>query len=145
MILNLSFTYRACMDYILAGQFMYMFITTEAILLVCAILYVQYFLFIQSFNNQLNSTLIFNGVHILYIHTYILISISISIDFKLIFKQKAKNITESPHKSTVHPTTLSISIHVHVLHMHLMHTYLIEKKRVVVSHSKHYREIVLMK
>lgn len=74
------------MDYILAGQFMYMFITTEAILLVCAILYVQYFLFIQSFNNQLNSTLIFNGVHILYIHTYILISISISINFKLIFK-----------------------------------------------------------
>lgn len=104
------------------------------------------FLFIQSFNNQLNSTLISNGVHILYIHTYILISISISINFKLIFKQKAKNITESPHKSTVHPTTLSISIHVHVLHMHLMHTYHIEKKRVVVvSHSKHQREIVLMK
>lgn len=74
------------MDYILAGQFMYMFITTETILLVCAILYVQYFLFIQSFNNQLNSTLISNGVHILYIHTYILISISISINFKLIFK-----------------------------------------------------------
>lgn len=102
------------------------------------------FLFIQSFNNQLNSTLISNGVHILYIHTYILISISISINFKLIFKQKAKNITESLHKSTVHPTTLSL--HVHVLHMHLMHTYHIEKKRVVfVSHSKHQREIVLMK
>lgn len=65
------------------------------------------FLFIQSFNNQLNSTLISNGVHILYIHTYILISISISINFKLIFKQKAKNITESPHKSTVHPININ--------------------------------------
>lgn len=32
----------------------------------------------------------------------------------------------------MHPTTLSISIHVHVLHMHLMHTYLIEKRELLL-------------
>lgn len=41
MILYLSFTYRACMDYILAGQFMYMYITKEAIWLACAIFFVH--------------------------------------------------------------------------------------------------------
>lgn len=32
----------------------------------------------------------------------------------------------------MHHTTLSISIHVHVLHMHLMHTYLIEKRELLL-------------